>query len=329
MTDQSLAELTPGAPLLAPVRTAEEYAARLVRWRQLGHVMAPFTQLSALAPEHAVVATPVWIDTNTDPSGPREVYGGRAHQRAGELALAKIGLRKLADAAGVDTDSRILVSQPSYWIVRGVVRYLAADARRLERVATVEWDVRERSPRAQGLSREELRSAREHGMRHAEARAINAAIHEAGFGLKLAYTLEELRRPFIAVRVAYLPDLSDPLTRRLVTERHLASPLYPSEAPAAGDAWSPRDAAIEQEPRVVGAGPAAAPTPSGVVRVVAVHRHGALYDVIDSSGVTHLVIDDAVAEAAQAAADAARPVRLTLETREGVTILVAVTEVRA
>src|SRR3954453_16010110 len=63
--------------------------------------------------------------------------------------------------------------------------------------------------------------ARKHGLRNCEARAINAAIRECGCGIKEKYSRQELEKPFAVVRVAFLPDMTDPDIKRMVTERAL------------------------------------------------------------------------------------------------------------
>jgi hypothetical protein len=341
-TEQALEKV---APSRTPgvLTTAEEYRIALAKWEGKYNVLTPFTNVSGIAPSFGIIASVVKI--NTDVAAGGEVYGGllflkgQKGTQSEELALAKIGLRKLAECGGISTnavrtDPRTI---PYYWEFHATASYRGLDGTMITRSATFEWDLRDGSDRLKGWQPNQVTEGRKNGLRNCEARAINAAIRECGCGIRQKYTRAELDKPFLVVRVAFQPDMQDPAIKEMVTRQALGgtSLLYPSparELPAV-DAE-----VIDNEPRQVGSGstaPAAAPTPpaapvaptlpDGAVLIVKVEktehkrRDGGKFSkwtAIDSNGVAHVTTDRKVGEALERCAEKKTPVELTSEENE-------------
>lgn len=316
------------------ITSSEQFTEKLAVWTGHYHVMAPFANLSGLAAQHGVIATAVVLDPDSSPTGAQEVYTGLPFLKDNQVAIAKRGLRKLAENAGISietvrTDPRSMLF---YWEVKAIATYKGLDGGLVRREATCEWDLRDGSPRLKGWTGRQIEEARKYGLRACETRAVNAVIRECGCGVKQAYTREELRKPFLMVRVAFTPDMTDPEVKRLVTQSHLAGALYPAAAPSASlppasRAFEDVDGdVIDAEPRHVGssAAPAAASTTSApattttappsdepptqdAVRIEKVDsRNGATngrkwtrYLIVDSRGVEHSTFDKSIYEAAE------------------------------
>jgi hypothetical protein len=239
----------------AVITTPDEYTAAMKRWEGRFNVLTPFTSISGLAAQHGIIVSQVKVNPDDSKTGPGEVYGGLPFLKTGEVALAKIGLRKLAECGAIST--RTIRTDPRtiahYWEFKAIASYRGIDGAIVEREATQEWDLRDGSDRLKGWTANQVSEGRKNGLRNCEARAINAAIRECGCGIKQKYSKEELARPFIVLRVAFQPDMTDPEIRKIVTQNALGGTraLYPhSEPHAAGDYV---DAEVS-EPRAVGSG---------------------------------------------------------------------------
>ena len=181
---QALARTTDNAVIRSP----RDYSARLQVWqREHYHVLTPFANFSALPPHLGIVPTLVQLDD--DPKGPAgDVYQDNVFTRGTDVAIAKIGLAKIAQAAGMSiattrTDPRTL---PHYWEVKAVVRFIGIDGTPQEVSAMEEYDLRDGSERAKQMQPKQLVQQRIKGLRNCEARAINAAIRQ--YGVKQKYT---------------------------------------------------------------------------------------------------------------------------------------------
>src|SRR3954469_18614284 len=101
--EAGLSTRTPGV-----ITSAEEYSRSMQTWREKFNVMTPFTSVSGIAPSFGIIASVVRI--NPDQAA-GEVYSGTTAEgkpampflkgkrgdASEELALAKIGLRKIAE----------------------------------------------------------------------------------------------------------------------------------------------------------------------------------------------------------------------------------------
>lgn len=272
MTDQSS---TPGGVLEKPayhtpavITTPEDFVRSRALWQQEQyHVLCPAVNMSGIAQSHGLVASVVRI--NPDPAA-GEVYIDKlfCDDEKGEVALAKIGLSKIMQCAGITvlterTDPRTI---PHYWEMRATGRWRGFDGAIQEIQQTVEYDLRDGAMRIRSFTPKQIMSARAHGLRGCEARAVNAVIR--AFGIKQKYTKDELKRPFVVVRVMFIPDMTNPAIAAIVAQQALAGvgtlygPSRPSVQPPVIDA-----VAEDPEPAPTGsstspASPPAASEPS-------------------------------------------------------------------
>jgi hypothetical protein len=200
------------------ITTPTEFEAAIARWTSKYNVLTPFTQITGLAPQHGIIASIVKINSDPSKGGPGEVYDGLPFLGRDEVALAKIGLRKIADAGAISTDPVRTDPRniPNYWEFKCTASYRGIDGTVVTRSATAEWDLRDGSARLKGWTPNQITEGRKNGLRNCETRAINAAIRE--LGLKQKYSKAELAKPFLVMRVAFQPDMTDPDQRRLVAE---------------------------------------------------------------------------------------------------------------
>jgi hypothetical protein len=249
------------APARTPevITSSEEFKSSMALWasRQY-HILTPFTSISGLAPQHGIMTSLVKLDPNKEAG---EVYDGLPFLKKDEVAIAKIGLRKLAECAGISYRTEIIKTGVRFhWIVKCIASYRGVDGSVIQRDATKEWDLTDGSPQLKGWTENQVSEGRKHGLRNCEARAINAAIRECGCGIKQKYLRADLAKPFVICRVSFRADMNDPDQKRMVLERALGSTaqLYPS-APAALSAHQDRDdeggeSFQASEPRSVGRG---------------------------------------------------------------------------
>lgn len=300
------------------ITTPTQFEAAIAKWTGNYNLLTPFTQITGLAPQHGIIASVVKINPDPSKGGAGEVYNGLPFLNAGEVALAKIGLRKIAEGAGISittvrTDPRTIAN---LWEFKAIASYRGIDGTVVTREATAEWDLRDGSPRLKGWTKNQVEEGRKNGLRNAETRAINAAIRE--FGIKQKYTPAELAKPFLVLRVAWQPDPSNPDQMRMVAENAMrgTSTLYgggalPAAAPHADGGFV--DAEVS-EPRHVGAGTAEAqsqegkpdpnqPPVEGAVRIEDVRekrgetngRKWLRFLITDSQGVEHSTFSDTLA----------------------------------
>jgi len=221
------------------ITTPQTLAAKVREWSELAHVLTPAVQISAIAPQHAVNVAVVVLDTRidekgigTDTYGPASDGRGVPWMKQGERAPSKTGLLKIAAAAGVSwvpelsgrTDDG---KTPFYWCYKSVATVVDFDgSRRVLPPGTFEVDLRDGSPSLKGFTPNQIDQARKSGLRMAESKAMNAAIRT--LGLRQKYTAKELEKPFVILRTSFVPDMGDPMQRRLVAERALggATALY-------------------------------------------------------------------------------------------------------
>lgn len=256
------------------IATPADYTKLLAELASKVNLLTPFTSIAGIAPSHLIRVHTTLLDL--DPFKGGDVYGGFLEDgrkgmpflkgtRGGadeEFAIAKGGLRKLADLASMSTGARRTDNGVvrNYWSFEGYVTYTALNGTKITKTATAEWDLRDGSDRMKGWVPNQVSESRKNGLRNAETRAINAAIREAGIGIKQKYTRAELQRPFVVIEVAYQPDMSDPLVKEIVTRHALGGHelLYGG----GGRALPPvEDVEPAEEPRSVGRGTTSQTTP--------------------------------------------------------------------
>lgn len=307
----------------AVITTPEEYRGALLRWQEKHYnVLTPFSHISGLAPSHGIITSLIQINPD---KAVGEVYADLPYLK-GNVALAKVGLRKLAECAGISTrtertdDRRI----PFYWEFKAIASYRGIDGAIVTREAMKEWDLRDGSMQMKGWTENQKEEGRKHGLRNCEARAINAAIRESGCGIKQAYTREELKKPFAICRVMFQPDMSDPDIKRMVTLSALGgtAALYPQPSSVPAMEVADEEAEPASGPRHVGSGstkPAPAPNPTepdhdappceGAVRIADVTikdgekngRKWTKYTIVDSNGVEYSTFSKSIGDAATSA----------------------------
>jgi hypothetical protein len=311
------------------ITTPDEYRQRLAGWAaQHFNVLTPSIEMTGLAVQHGLVACKVQLDLNEDGG---DIYGKLSDGKMmpwlkpHERAIAKTGLRKIASAAGISTtsirtDPRTI---PNYWEMKTIASWRDIDGSVCVREATKDWDARDGADLLKGFTPNQIQQARKNGLRHCESRSANAAIRE--YGLKQKYTLDELAKPFIVVRVMFMPDMTDPATRQILTESYVrgTSALYahtqPAALPAASDILDV-EAVAPVAARTAAADPHQPPTP-GAVRIATVDsksgekngRKWTRYAIVDSLGVEHSTFDVAIADFAKKARDTQQWVEIAEE----------------
>jgi hypothetical protein len=316
------------------ITTQEEYVASVQRWQTAKYnILTPAVNLTGLAPQHGLVASMVQINPDITAG---EVYQDKVFTKGDDVALAKVALRKIAECAGISitttrTDDRTV---PHLWEVKATATWRGVDGAVVMREATVEYDLRNGSDRIRGFTPAQVSMARAHGLRGAESRACNAVIRE--LGIKQKYSRAELARPFIVVRVMFVPDMSNPDQARAVLENALrgTSALYPVRttallpaAPEVLDRFGSVDTPVAQAvgrgatPAAQQTNSSAAPSPTSsaveadqpptpdAVRITDVRtRHGETnsrkwtrFEITDSHGVVHSTFHKSLADFAEKA----------------------------
>lgn len=329
------------APKTPPIiTTPDEYRGALLRWQeQHFNVLTPFTNISGMAPQHGIITSLIQVNPDKTVG---EVYADLPYLQ-GKVALAKVGLRKLAECAGISTrtertdDRRIL----NYWEFKAIASYRGIDGSIVTREATKEWDLRDGSPQMKGWTANQIEEGRKHGLRNCEARAINAAIRECGCGIKQAYTREELKKPFVVCRVMFQPDMSDPDIKRLVTQHALGgtTALYPQASTSSLPALDVEETSEPAAPRHVGSGSTAqgstttlapktpdpdAPPTAYAVRIVKIdektgeknNRPWTKWTIVDSTGCEATTFSRSVREVAEGFMKERAWVEVAVETSE-------------
>jgi hypothetical protein len=224
-------------------------AAKILDWKQKGfHVLSPAINMTSFAPGYGVNASLVLLDPTIDDRGRGlDVYFDKNTLKDHERGLSKIGLGRIAAAAGVSwlapphsgrRDHGPGLIQ-NYWIYQVTGVYLAYDGTPQTIHGEKEIDYRdgsaqiggwspaawrealaEKKTNINGWSERRVMQARGNGAERAETGAMERAIR-MGFGVKHAYTVAELKQPFVALRVCPMVDMADPSIRAMVTERQL------------------------------------------------------------------------------------------------------------
>lgn len=267
MSQPTMAEEKPGSTAIATRQTGpvvdivspfqfNEYV--VAKQREHAHVLTPVTSIGSLPEMWKIVPTLVYL--NPDPAS-GDVYRDPLFCEGDEVAPTKVGLRKIAQAAALNTRVFRLDSTavPNLWEFLGRIRWRGFDAQFHEFEAPHLWDLRDGSEFVKRLRnaaernrkrddkrpvdeiiKKQLDAARFHGYRNGASRAVNAAIRE--FGLRQKYTRAELAKPFVCFAMVVNPDMSDPEQRRIVLHAALgaADMLYPQrESPKLSEGTDP------------------------------------------------------------------------------------------
>lgn len=145
----------------------------------------------------------------------------------GGLALHKAPLRMLAAAAGAEITTERMDGRetPNRWEFRATVSVKTMDGALRRIQATKEIDLRDgsgtveewrRTARAANRGADvRIFKAREHGLRVAEAKAVNAAIRSA-LGLPVSMTQEQASKPYVFPVLVYSPPTGNPAIDAMV-----------------------------------------------------------------------------------------------------------------
>lgn len=321
------------------ITTQGEFRGSVQRWKEHRyHVLTPAADFAALPPQWGLLPVKVAIDIDEQAG---EVYRDPLFCKGDEVCLTKIGLVKIAQAAGMSIktermDNRMI---PNYWEVRATVRVVGLDGAPQEWTATEELDLRDGTERSKKVLGQKnatgaLIAARAKGMRGCEARAINAAIRL--YGIKQKYSAEDLKDPFIVVRMLFQPDMSNPTQAAIATSQALGgvSALYQS-SPLASLPPAGGPEVIDMIPGHTGTqgAPADEPVaerPKGLMVETVTHdMETGLYAIQFAGGLLAVTEQGDVAKAAQQAKKDARPVTVDTELRDGVTFVTELQSAKA
>lgn len=278
------------------ITNPNELTGRIAQWRAKGfHVLSPAIKFTSFA-EHFGASIAALIISTDESAG--ECYYDQAAMKQDERAISRVGLDKIAQLAGLSwlpssrrTDPRTLQNLWEYHVDAAYVSYdgtpqmisgtsevdLRDGSAQIGEWTPAKWrELLERNRTAaekdrvwaiNGWSEKRVMSARRFGLRMAESKAKNAAVRT--LGLKGKYSLDELSRPFIVIRFQYIPDMSDDVTRRMVTEASMrgVSSLFAHTTRALPDATGGDliEFPARREPIAVGASsmsPRVEPTPA-------------------------------------------------------------------
>lgn len=308
------------------IRSPKEFVDQLERWQRANyHVLSPFANFNALPPHWGILPTKVTIDPNPDAGGPGEVYQDGVFTRGNDVAIAKVGLAKIARAGGMTikterTDPRTILH---FWEVRATVRFIGINGTPQELDGTDEWDMRDGSERTkQAASPKQIAQQRIKGLRNCESRACNAAVR--AYGIKQKYSKQDLLKPFVVLQMIYLPDMSDPGERQRVSERALSGSamMYGGSSPRALPEPEIIDADVPAEDKT------SAPTPTSR-QILKVERdsEAGLWEIALDGGETVITFAaEVAADAVKAQASSAR-VQLTIGTQDGQSAVTAIAPV--
>jgi hypothetical protein len=263
---------------------------KIQEWTAKGfHVLSPAIQVSSFQPGYGINASLVLLDHRVDATGRGiDVYYDKHSMLDHQRGPGKIGLGKLASAAGVSwiggqCGRRDPLTIQNLWIYAVLGVFLAPDgtpqtihgekeidyrdgSAQINEWSRARWIEEGRPKDINGWSEQRVMRARMNGAERAETGAMERAIRMA-FGIKHVYSVDELSKPFVALRVVPMVDMQDPEVRQMVNAGKVAgvAALYAGRTADVVDINSRRQVA---EPVAVGASstPAAAarPTPAAV-----------------------------------------------------------------
>jgi hypothetical protein len=231
---QALAKRVVEGEIVGDIVDAQSFNAKVAHWRAQGYnVLTPSLALSSIPKDHVIAVSPVSI--NPDPNG-GEVYQNDLFCKSGEVALSKVGLEKVAQSAGISiTESRRVDSRTVEHVWSYEVRghWLTFDGTRVDRIATKTIDFRDGSPDIKGFTPRQVEQARRHGEAICQSKATNRLYRQ--YGLRQKYTQRELvERPFIVMKLRWVPDESNPVIAAIVTQMRMGATalMYPQALPA-------------------------------------------------------------------------------------------------
>lgn len=335
----------------SPTKLAEQMEAMAKHY----NVLSPAIAVANMAPGYganlAIVqidATVEFNDKKTSGAGADTYWSKSIHQDPSKRSLNKQGLLKIANAAGIQWDRancRRLDdgSQRNYWHWQYAGAIRTHDGQLQPVQGSRELDLRDGAAEATAMTPDQLKRARAFGNEICETKAMERAIRS--LGVRQAYHVDELKKPFVVVRFSFTPDMSDPEIKKLVTERAISGmgQLYESPAPPVTSAPALPPPAVTEDPfataspastgsaPVSGAAAAAAASSSGpkwpadakFIVEVKVKREGEtngrgwkLYEVAAKGGETWTTFSSSHLKDIEFAREKGWPVRIEAEERD-------------
>lgn len=229
-------------------QTAETYHQTLERLREEGaHMLLPSIYFSEIPPSHRITIEPVPlepdpIDGDVYEQGPSNAKGGQRY------ALTAQGLKKLATAAGITLTAwrNDDGSNPNYFEygAKGVMKKMDGTTHPYEDFYDEDLEIRELTIREnaewyvntydKNLSedaklakienkvRKAILQKRQHAKKAAYTGAISRVIRTL-LSIQRTYSKDDLKKPFVVVRLSPKVDTSDPEIRRELDRRALDS----------------------------------------------------------------------------------------------------------
>jgi len=221
------------------ITTPHDLRDTLQRFRDHYIVLSPAIQISQLAEGYGANLSVIPIDTTVNQEGAgSDTYFNSKIMKPGERALSKIGLLRIAQALGImwspdhcrrldDGRTRNLWRWGYYGI------YRTHDGSMAPVMGSAELDLREGSDEIKGWTDGQVKAQRSKGNEICETKAMLRAIRS--IGIRQKYSVDELKKPFLAVRFTFTPDMSDPEIKKLVTEQAMrgSTMLFGSTPPPA------------------------------------------------------------------------------------------------
>ena len=171
------------------------------------NVLAPQT-VTQMTPWHQITVSTVTLSHKPD--------DGDVYPQSGKLALSKIGLLKLADAAGIRWGKTELERfEDGSFSAYVTAEKQDPDGTWRKYPGSYYWDVTQRladiAAPSTSRGQSESRMIRTFSAQRAETGAMSRAIR-AIVGIKATYTVNDLRKPFVVARVSFNP-FNDPMIR--------------------------------------------------------------------------------------------------------------------
>ena len=228
------------------IHSPEKLTEQLTRLQSHYHVLSPAIAVADMAPGYGANLALVKIDPSVVMAGDNGVgpdcyFSKNTHKDAGKRSLNKQGIVKIGQASGVQWDPRLCRrtddnSERNYWAWEYVGYVRTHDGQVLTIKGSRELDLRDGSGEAIGMPPGMLKQQRAMGNELCETKAMLRALRT--LGIRAAYTVEELQKPFLIVRFSFTPDMADPEIKKLVTERAMGGigalylpPLVEAAAP--------------------------------------------------------------------------------------------------
>jgi hypothetical protein len=149
-----------------------------------------------------------------------------------------VAIDRLAQCAGISINASRRVDSATVkylWSYRVQGHWIGFDGNRLDRETNKTLDLRDGSEELKGMTADQIVQARRHGEAICESKANNRLCRQ--YGLKQKYTRTELARPFIVLKLQWVPDMSNPVVAALVTQMKLGATtlMYPQGMPSGVD----------------------------------------------------------------------------------------------